>query len=51
MDKPRLLLEAKKTESQEELIQGFQDLIEKQRKQFQKTMVTIGSFFRKENNQ
>ena len=47
----RLLLEDKKTESQEELVQGFQDLIEKQSKQFQKTMETFGSFFQKENNQ
>jgi hypothetical protein len=46
----RLLLEEKKTESQEELVQGFQDLIEKQSKQFQETMETFGSFFKKENN-
>ena len=47
----RLLLEEKKTESQKELVQGFQDLIEKQSKQFQETMETFGSFFQKENNQ
>jgi len=47
----RLLLEEKKTESQEELVQGFQDLIERQSKQFQETMETFGSFFKKENNQ
>jgi hypothetical protein len=47
----RLLLEEKKTETQEELVQGFHDLIEKQSKQFQKTMETFGSFFKKENNQ
>ena len=47
----RLLLEEKKTESQEELVQGFQDLIEKQSKKFQETMETFGSFFQKENNQ
>jgi hypothetical protein len=47
----RLLLEEKKTESQEELVKGFQDLIEKQSKQFQETMETFGSFFKKENNQ
>ena len=47
----RLLLEEKKTESQKELVQGFQDLIEKQSKQFQETMETFGSFFKKENNQ
>lgn len=46
----RLLLDEKKTESQEELVQGFQDLIEKQSRQFQETMETFGSFFKKENN-
>lgn len=47
----RLLLKEKKTETQEELIQGFQDLIEKQSKQFQETMETFGGFFQKENDQ
>ena len=47
----RLLLEGKKAESQKELIQGFQDLIEKQSKQFQETMETFGTFFQKKNNQ
>lgn len=47
----RLLLEEKKTESQEVLVQGFQDLIEKQSKQFQESMETFGSFFQKENDQ
>lgn len=47
----RLLLEEKETESQKELVQGFQDLIEKQSKQFQETMETFGSFFKKENDQ
>ena len=47
----QLLLEEKRAESQGELVQGFQDLIEKQSKQFQKTMETFGSFFKKENNQ
>ena len=47
----RLLVEEKRAESQEELVQGFQDLIEKQSKQFQETMETFGSFFKKENNQ
>ena len=46
----QLLLEEKRTESQDELVLGFQDLIEKQSKQFQKTMETFGSFFKKENN-
>jgi len=47
----RLLLDTKKAESQQELVQGFQDLIEKQSQQFQETMETFGSFFQKENNQ
>jgi hypothetical protein len=47
----KLLLEEKKTETQEELVQGFHDLIEKQSNQFQKTMETFGSLFKKENNQ
>jgi hypothetical protein len=47
----RLLLEGKKAESQKELVQGFQDLIEKQSKQFQETMDTFGTFFQKKNNQ
>jgi hypothetical protein len=47
----QVLLEEKRAESQGELVQGFQDLIEKQSKQFQKTMETFGSFFKKENNQ
>ncbi len=42
----RLLLEEKRAESQKELVQGFQDLIEKQSKQFQETMETFGSFFK-----
>jgi hypothetical protein len=47
----RLLLEEKRAESQEELVKGFQDLIDKQSKQFQETMETFGSFFKKDNNQ
>ena len=47
----QLLLEEKKTESQEELVQGFQNLIEKQSKQFQESMETFGSFFKKDKNQ
>ena len=46
----RMLLEKRKAESPEELVQGFQDLIDKQSKQFQQTMETFGSFFKKENN-
>jgi len=45
-----MLLEQRKAESQDELVQGFQDLIDKQSKQFQQTMETFGSFFKKENN-
>lgn len=47
----RLLLEEKRAESQGELVKGFQDLIDKQSKQFQETMETFGSFFKKDNNQ
>lgn len=47
----RLLLEEKRAESQGELVKGFQDLIDKQSKQFQETMVTFGRFFKKDNNQ
>ena len=47
----QLLLEEKRAESQGELVLGFQDLIEKQTKQFQETIETFGSFFRKDNNQ
>jgi hypothetical protein len=39
-----------KAAAQEELVQGFHDLIEKQSNQFQKTMETFGSLFKKENN-
>ena len=46
----RMLLEQRKAESQDELVQGFQDLIDKQSKQFQQTMETFGSLFKKENN-
>lgn len=47
----RLLLEAEKTESQEKLVQGFYDLIEKQSDQFQKTMEAFSFVFKKEKNQ
>jgi chromosome segregation ATPase len=46
----RMLLQERKAESQDELVQGFHDLIDKQSKQFQETMETFGSFFKKENN-
>ena len=47
----RLLLEGKRAESQGELVKGFQNLIDKQSRQFQETMETFGSFFKKDNNQ
>jgi len=46
----RLLLEEKKAGSQGKLVKDFQELIEKQSKQFQETMETFGSFFKKNNN-
>ena len=46
----RLLLEEKKTESQEKLVHGFQELIEKQSKEFQETMETFGRFFKTDPN-
>ena len=46
----RMLLEEKKVETQGELVQGFQEIIEKQSEQFQETMETIGSFFKKDKN-
>lgn len=46
----QLLLREKRAESQDEIVKGFQNLIEKQSKQFQKTMETFGTFFNKENN-
>jgi UDP-N-acetylenolpyruvoylglucosamine reductase len=45
-----MIVEKKKAESQEELVQGFHDLIDKQSKKFQETMESFGSFFKKENN-
>ena len=46
----RFLLEEKKTESQEELVEGFQDLIEKQSKEFHEKMETFGRFFKTDTN-
>jgi hypothetical protein len=43
-------LEEKKTESQEKLVHGFQELIEKQNKEFQETMETFGRFFKTDPN-
>jgi hypothetical protein len=46
----RMLLEAKKVETQGELVQGFQEIIEKQSEQFQETMETLSRFFKKDKN-
>ena len=46
----RMLLEAKKVETQGELVQGFQEIIEKQSQQFQETMETLSRFFKKDKN-
>ena len=46
----RMLLEEKKVETQGELVQGFQEIIEKQSEQFQETMETLSRFFKKANN-
>jgi hypothetical protein len=44
----RMLLEEKKVETQGKLVQGFQEIIEKQSEQFQETMETLGKFFKKD---
>ena len=44
----RMLLEEKKVETQGELVQEFQEIIEKQSEQFQETMETLGNFFKKD---
>lgn len=46
----RMLLEEKKVEMQGELVQGFQEIIEKQSEQFQETMETLSRFFKKDKN-
>jgi len=46
----RMLLEEKKVETQGELVQGFQEIIEKQSEQFQETMETLSRFFKKDKN-
>jgi hypothetical protein len=46
----RMLLEEKKVETQGELVQGFQEIIEKQNEQFQETMETLSKFFKKDKN-
>jgi hypothetical protein len=47
----RMLLEEKKVETHGKLVQGFQEIIEKQSEQFQETMETLGKFFKKDKNQ
>jgi hypothetical protein len=47
----RMLLDEKKAETQGELVQGFQEIIEKQSEQFQETMETLGRFFKKDKKQ
>lgn len=47
----RMLLGKKKVETQGELVQGFQEIIEKQSEQFQETIETLGRFFKKDKNQ
>ena len=46
----RMLLEEKKFETQGKLVQGFQEIIEKQSEQFQETMETLGRFFKKDKS-
>jgi tetratricopeptide (TPR) repeat protein len=46
----RMLLEEKKVEIQGELVQGFQEILEKQSEQFQETMETLSRFFKKDKN-
>jgi NCAIR mutase (PurE)-related protein len=46
----RMLLEEKKVDTQGELVQGFQEIIEKQSEQFQETMETLSRFFKKDKN-
>jgi phage tail tape-measure protein len=46
----RMLLEEKKVETQGELVQGFQEIIEKQSEQFQETMETLSRFLKKDKN-
>ena len=46
----RMLLEEKKAETQGEFVKGFREILEKQSEQFQETMETLGSFFKKDKN-
>jgi hypothetical protein len=47
----RMLLGEKKAGAQGDVDKGFQEIIEKQSKEFQETMETFGRFFKKDNNQ
>jgi sugar diacid utilization regulator len=46
----RMLLEEKRAETQGEFVKGFREILEKQSEQFQETMETMGSFFKKDKN-
>jgi tetratricopeptide (TPR) repeat protein len=46
----RILLEEKRAETQGEFVKGFREILEKQGEQFQETMETMGSFFKKDKN-
>ena len=46
----RMLLEEKKAETQGEFVKGFQEILEKQSEQFQETMETFSTLFKKDKN-
>lgn len=47
----RMLLGEKRAGTQGDVVKGFQEIIEKQSKEFQETMETFDRFFKKDNNQ
>ena len=47
----RMLLGEKKAGAQEDVVRGFQQIIEKQSKEFQETMETLGNFIKKDNKE
>ena len=47
----RMLLGEKMAGTQGDVVKGFQEIIEKQSKEFQETMETFDRFFKKDNNQ
>ena len=47
----RMLLGEKMAGAQGDVVKGFQEIIEKQSKEFQETMETFDRFFKKDNNQ